>query len=109
MAQWHTTDSIRALWADAGKIADTVLTELLEIAKWQVLREGPELEDNNIPTIGYREAQHLQCRALVASRKGNAGADDGTIGLEGYQARRAHYSLNADIIKLLYPDKDWIG
>ena len=109
MASWHTKESIRALWADAAKIADTVLDELLELAKWELLQAGPELEYETAPSVGYREAQHLQCRALGASRKGNAGADDGTIGLEGYQTRRAHYSLNADIIKLLYPDKDWIA
>lgn len=109
MASWHTKESIRAAWAEATRFSDEVLTEAIATAKFELLKIGPALEDEAAPTQGYREAHFLAVKTVFASRKGNAGAENGEIGLEGIQVRRAHYRRSTDIMALLYPERDWIA
>ncbi len=109
MATWHTKETIREAWAEATRFSDAVLDDAIATAKFELLAIGPDLEDENVPTQGYREAHLLAVKTVFASRKGNAGAENGEIGLEGIQVRRAHYRRSTDIMALLYPERDWIA
>ena len=83
MATWHTKESIREAWAEASRFSDVVLTEAIATAKFELLAIGPDLEDENVPTQGYREAHLLAVKAVFASRKGNAGAENGASAMAG--------------------------
>ncbi|MDH6181816.1 hypothetical protein M2152_001998 [Microbacteriaceae bacterium SG_E_30_P1] len=109
MATWHTKESIRAAWSEASRFSDEQLAEAIETAKFDITAIGPQLDDPNVPTQGFREAQLLAVKAVFASRKGNAGSENGEAGLEGFQVRRAHYRRSTDIMTLLYPERDWIA
>lgn len=98
MTTWHTKVTLRAVWSNAPA-SDTLLDELLDVAKHQVLEFAPTLAaEAPIPTQ-YRYAQYMQAMALWNAQK--AGPTDDAIGGESYQVRV--YPMDATIRRILRP------
>lgn len=81
-AEWHTLDTAREEWPDAGHLGDLTLWELLEVARADCEAFAPSLalEDGTtkpVP-ISYRKAQVMQARNILNSLGVDpASGDDG--------------------------------
>jgi hypothetical protein len=81
-SQWHTLDTAREEWADAGHLGDRTLWELLEVAKNDVTAFAPSLalaDGTSKPVpVHYRKAQIMQARNILNSLGVDpASGDDG--------------------------------
>lgn len=68
---WHDLDTIRADWASAEDIPDTLLTDLLIVARLSVEAFAPALPDELVQAdkcpVNYRLAHLMQTRNLYNS------------------------------------------
>lgn len=103
MATWHTSSTIKSQWSSAPR-NDALVNELLEVAKENVLAFAPALPEdagNTCPT-SYRLAQGIRAREIWdAQNTPQTGAEEGAIGLAGYQLRV--YPMGRDIRAILRP------
>lgn len=81
-SQWHTLDTAREEWSDAGHLGDLTLYELLEVAKNDVTSFAPSLalaDGTSKPVpVHYRKAQIMQARNILNSLGVDpASGDDG--------------------------------
>ena len=100
MAAWHTPESVRQEWQDAPRGA--VLDDLLEYAKeavWAYAGDGSTTIPADVP-MRFRLGQRLQAQAVWQLAR--SGGSDGSVGLDGYQARL--YVLGYDIKRVLRPE-----
>ncbi len=84
---WHTPETARVEWVDAESFEDSILTELLEIARMQVLAFAPSIPQDIRPgafgetefvPVNYRRAQLQQARNVWNAANTSPGGDFGT-------------------------------
>jgi len=85
-ADWYTIDTIRSVWGTAEDIPDTLLDELLYVARESVLAFAPplppEMEAAGQCPVEYRMAQLMQTRNLWNAVEVDPG---GVFGDDTYQ------------------------
>ncbi len=86
---WHDLKSIRADWVDSEDIADSLLNDLLIVARQSVEEFAPalsaEMVESNLCPVNYRLAHLMQTRNLWNSVQVDGG---GAVGEElGYGYR----------------------
>lgn len=83
-AKWHTNDTAREQWLDAPD-DDDQLSDLLEVAKEQILAFAPARNDADPVPAGYVVAQLMQARNIWNASQ--ADPANGGIGPDGFVSR----------------------
>lgn len=98
---WHNIETARIGWPDATAVDDYVLSELLDIAKHDVLEYAPVLEEDDMIPPSYRRAQQMQARNRL-----NAGSVDPSTGEDGGTSYSLQpFPLDWHIKQLLRPKR----
>jgi len=104
MAVWHTVTTLREQWSGAPS-SDPLCTELLEVAKLEVLSYGETGlagEANATPPAGWRFAQMKLARAIWETNRANEAGEGDSIGSDGFQVPRSS-DWSASIRRLIRP------
>lgn len=100
-AGWHNIETARIGWPDATAVDDYILSELLDIAKHDVLEYAPVLEEDDMIPPSYRRAQQMQARNRL-----NAGSVDPSTGEDGGTSYSLQpFPLDWHIKQLLRPKR----
>jgi len=95
---WHTIVTARGSWSN--QLEDVPFYELLSIARTQIETYAPELLDDELPPLRYRQAQLMQARNILNSAKSDPSqSDDGSYFL------LRPYPLDNVIKQLLRPKR----
>lgn len=106
MATWHSASTAAQQWPDIATMGADQATELLEVAKQQVLAYAPTLAVPDAAEIpdSYRLAQVMQARALWQAQRAAPG---GELGGDGFGVRV--YPMDWQVKALLRPPAGYPG
>lgn len=97
--EWATLANTRSTWIDSRSIDDSIVYELLQVSRSQVIEYAPVLGETDPVPLAYRQAQILQARNIYNATIVDAGTGD--IGTDTFTIRP--FPLDWQIKQLLRP------